>query len=171
MRLLSVASFVVVLVVPAAGQQLVDDFDSGLTSGAADDRFGSSCAPISDLDGDGWDDFVVAAENARNSKGQVYLFSGKSRKIIGSVSGKSVGDRFGTCVAAAGDLNGDSIRDFLVGCRACDGTWTDLGAVYVYSGTTMSLIRSHAGEGPGADRFGEGLSSFGDLDLDGVDDY
>jgi hypothetical protein len=156
--------------VSAAGQQLIDDFDSG-SPGAAQEHFGSACASLPDIDGDGIDDLLIAAKFARTDRGEVYVISGASRTVIESRHGRSTGDRFGTSIDALGDVDGDGIADFIVGVPFRDGAWTWLGAAYVYSGASASLIRAHVGEGIGADEFGDGVGCLGDVNADGIDDY
>jgi hypothetical protein len=91
------------------------------------DRLGRALAPLGDLDGDGFDDFVVAASgadhNGRRGSGSGYVIRGRGtwqnmiltrsswhRRIDGARSGQAVGGS-----AATGDFTGDGRTDILLG--------------------------------------------------------
>ena len=95
------------------------------------------------------------------------------------VDGDSPGDWFGYSVAAAGDLNGDGVPDFVVGAHQNEN-WgrrpaptAAAGYVRAYSGATgeglYTLHSSGSKNIDGSDdHFGYSVSSVGDLDGDGV---
>lgn len=78
-------------------------------------------------------------------------------------------DGFGARSAFAGDVNADGFADLIVGAYSNDENGTDAGKAYVYSGLDGSLLYSFVGEYAG-DRFGEAVSSAGDVNADGYDD-
>ncbi len=141
--------------------------------------FGHSVSGIEDLNGDGHGDFVVGVPSegvgASPEAGRVYVYSGRTGALIRShVSPnlKAFG-KFGFDVAGIGDLNGDGRGDYLVGASEehGDGVFRS-GRVYVFSGATGALIRSHAM--PGAEEnayFGSSLDAVPDLTGDGRPDY
>lgn len=87
--------------------------------------------------------------------------------------GTQIGERFGTSVATAGDLNGDGYSDVVVGApQAVVGGITQ-GAVYLYYGgpngigSTPDLVLSSGQQGS---EFGCAVSTAGDVNGDGFSD-
>lgn len=83
------------------------------------DAFGSSLSSAGDLDQDGSCDILVGAAGANhggiNDAGSVFIFSGATRALLYEKHGVGDLDQLGHAVALAGDVNGDSFQDFLVG--------------------------------------------------------
>lgn len=84
-------------------------------------------------------------------------------------TGHAAGDRFGTSVAAVGDIDGDGFPDFMVGAYLCDSTNLNACCATVYSGLTGAVIYTFTGDSA-EDRLGIGVSSVGDVDNDGTPD-
>jgi uncharacterized membrane protein len=86
---------------------------------ARDCGYGSSLACPGDLDADGTDDLLVGIprmprEMAVSPSGAVdIVLVGRNRTT--TLPGENLNSNFGYCVAAAGDLNQDGFRDFIVG--------------------------------------------------------
>jgi hypothetical protein len=59
--------------------------------------------------------------------------------LAGVIDGENASDRFGNCVAAAGDVNRDGYSDFLVGARLADAPLQDAGKVYLYLGSATGF--------------------------------
>jgi len=104
---------------------------------AAWDQVGESVAGAGDLNGDGRADLVVGAPDASNA----YVVFGKAPAT--SVDLAALGDQgfrmrgagwAGASVAGAGDVNGDSREDVLVGAPLFPGFGGDVGAAYVVYG-------------------------------------
>ncbi len=91
-----------------------------------------------DVDRDGFDDVIVGMPFSNT----VSVISGNTGNMLYTYT-NSVG-RYGY-VTGAGDVNGDGQADFAVGARLADGSLTDSGALYVYSGADGSLIQSFFG--------------------------
>ena len=68
-----------------------------------------------------------------------------------TINGVSAGDRSGSSVSNAGDVNGDGLADVIVGARDDDPNATDAGASFVVFGksttTTVELSDVEAGTG------------------------
>lgn len=115
-----------------------------LSGDNAGDWFGVSVSGIGDLNGDGVSEFIVGAQFAKRSDGQqtgaAYVYSGLTGSRMYSLYGNLADGRFGVSVAGGGDIDGDSIPDFIV------GAYTE-GAAYVYSGANGSLMSKLGGAG------------------------
>jgi len=139
------------------------------------DQLGSAVAALGDLDGDGVPELIVGAPQGASpapGPGKAMVYSGGSGALLLSLSGAMSGDRFGLSVAAAGDVDGDSVPDLLVGAPQGDatvGSATGAGYVKVISGSTGSELSSLSGTGLG-DRFGFSVAGLGDVNGDGFSD-
>ena len=83
-------------------------------------NFGYSVSSAGDVNGDGLDDLIVGAPN-HNFSGSTYVFFGKTDGTSVSVHnndgfaiiGAATGDRSGSSVSSAGDVNGDGLDDLI----------------------------------------------------------
>jgi hypothetical protein len=142
--------------------------------GGADSVFGYSVA-TGDLNGDGYDDLIVGAQNyGSGSPGAVFVWLSKSdgTGLPGSVSWSKVGTvstgGFGMSVAA-GNFNRDAYADVIVGAPYENGS----GKVYVYNGSSSlpsSTPSWTATCGSSGANFGWSVACAGDLDGDGYQD-
>jgi hypothetical protein len=91
-----------------------------------------------DANRDGWPDIVAGAEGTNAPSipgaGKVYVYSGKDGTELFQVHGDGVGDRLGTVVADAGDVNQDGYADVMSGAYWNDYGGHDSGTARVYSG-------------------------------------
>ena len=147
-------------------------FDGGGPQYAA---LGRSVAGAGDVDGDGFDDIIVGEPGAPSqggflSAGSAYVYSGATGGQLLRFDGEAAGDNLGWSVAVAGDVNGDSIPDLIVGAFNADpGGLSGAGSTYVYSGATGSLLHRIDGAAAG-DQFGFSVAGAGDVNGDGVPD-
>ncbi len=139
-------------------------------SGAlATDHFGVFVSRAGDVNNDGTGDFIVGAPQdigAGTAVGYATVYSGKDGAVLHTFVGDTPGDRFGTSVSDAGDLDADGFADVAVGASQFQvGT----GYLRIFSGKTGSTIRTLVGPGFG-DRFGSFTRLVGDVDNDNLPD-
>jgi hypothetical protein len=147
---------------------LIYQWDGQLT----DDHLGGSVSTAGDVDGDGFADLIVGATatdiNGSNS-GSAYVYSGATGLPLYQFNGQNSVSRFGYCVSAAGDVNGDGYDDIIIGAWSADDNVLNSGSAYVYSGDTGLLLHLFSGQSTN-DRFGYSVSGAGDVNGDGLDD-
>lgn len=138
----------------------------GEWSGEAEgDQFGWIARNAGDLDGDGRADFVTSSPSngaGGANAGKVYAYSTRSRELLWSRSGQP-GERLGTGVEAAGDINRDGVPDVIAGAPGGE-------VVYLYSGKDGTTLRTLTAPVRGAGFGGGAVTDLGDVNGDGYDD-
>lgn len=109
------------------------------------DEFGATSASVGDVNGDGIEDFAIGAPG----QSKVYVLFGDANGFPSNIDVNDLdgtngfvveqpsptGD-LGTSIAAAGDLNGDGIDDFIIGApNSRPGDLSQEGAAYVVFGS------------------------------------
>lgn len=142
---------------PAAAQFLEPDVEvvRQLDGAQVGDYFGWLTANIGDLDGDGLDEVVVGAIGHDAFAGRVVVFSGADGSELSSTVG-APSAAFGYGVGAAGDVDGDSIPDYIAGG----------GQTLVFSGADHSVLHDFSAQAG----FSDAVGGAGDLDGDGFAD-
>jgi hypothetical protein len=172
----------------------------------ADDKSGVSVASAGDINSDGFDDLIIgavygdAAGNAKSNAGESYVLFGKATPFAATVNlsdiaagtggfviyGQKANDWSGWSVSSAGDINGDTFDDIIIGAIRSDGA-TNLTSVagrsYVVFGkgsgfgAAIDLNSVATGVGgfviygeDGSDYSGNAVASAGDVNGDGFDD-
>ena len=172
--------------------QKISATHGGFTGTQNGDVFGNALAVLDDLDGDGTVELAVGAGQADDggpSRGAVWVLflntdgTVKAQQKISATEGGFGGaldddDRFGSALAAPGDLDGDGVADLCVGAVLDDDGSENRGAVWVLllnqDGTVKAQQKISSIEGgftgslDGGEFFGGSLGTVGDLDGDGV---
>ena len=142
--------------------------------------FGSQVSTAGDVNGDGFSDILVGArtfDNGQTDEGRAYLFlstpAGPRTQPSWSSVGDAAGERFGTSVAPAGDVNGDGISDVIVGAPEYTAGQGGEGRAFVFLGGDTGLDSSPIWE-EWVDRpeaaFGSAVAGAGDVNGDGYSD-
>ena len=171
------------------------DLASASFIGEAGDLAGDALAGVGDVNADGYDDFIIGADEndaGGGNSGQTYLILGRptvswtmgvslTTEADASFIGESAGDRSGEAVAGVGDVNADGYDDFVIGASQ-NGAGGDIaGQTYLILGRpTVSWTRgmsltteadaSFIGEAEG-DVSGHAVTGVGDANRDGRDDF
>jgi hypothetical protein len=172
--------------------------DSSLTSGSDidfhgendGDVAGSSVAGAGDVNGDGFDDILIGAptnDDGGSDSGKTYLIFGNSSgwdfdfplsNANASFYGENASDKSGYTISSAGDVNGDSYDDILIGAPNNDDGGIDSGKTYLIFGNSSGWAKninlssaeaSFIGGGPG-DYSGYSVAGAGDVNNDSYDD-
>ncbi len=130
----------------------------------AGDEFGWVARVVGDVDKDGVLDFVATAPSAEKGNGKIYVYSGKSAKLLFEATGNNA-ERLGNGASGAGDVNNDGTPDII--CGAPQGP--NGGGAYVYSGVDGKILHTLPSPKAGF-RFGYKVGSLGDINQDGHDD-
>lgn len=149
--------------------------DLVLTGEAMGDRFGTSVGTTGDIDGDGYDDFLVGAVHAGGDSGRVYVYhGGPGLDAVPDLvlTGEAAGDLFGISAATGGDVNGDGYDDVIVGAAGSDSMGTDGGRAYLYlGGPTIDEVPDVVCTSPIFNaNFGRSVGTAGDPNGDGYSD-
>jgi len=172
------------------------DEDVRILGKAGSDFMGRSVSGVGDVNGDGFDDFIVGADSnndgGSNNEGAAYIFFGASNltgtKDLGggasadvTILGKAAGDSLGIGVSGAGDVNGDGFDDIIVGAHLNDdcAAGINCGAAYIIFGASNLSGTKDMGNADedvkilgkaGSNQLGRSVSGAGDVNGDGFDD-
>jgi hypothetical protein len=166
---------------------------------ATNDYAGYSVSNAGDINGDGISDVIVGASRAdpsgRNYAGTAYVIYGKSGGLTDvdllsltatqgfKILGAANDDYAGHSVSSAGDINGDGIKDVIIGsyCASSSGGRSLAGTAAVIYGksgglTDVDLLSLTAAQGfkilgaVASYYTGNSVSSAGDINGDGISD-
>ncbi|MDB5472532.1 MAG: hypothetical protein JWR84_4092 [Caulobacter sp.] len=161
---------------------------------------GYSISAAGDVNGDGIADMIVSANGATTAAGAnagaVYVVFGTAAALPATVNlgaldgtngfrinGAAAGDQLGRSVSGGSDINGDGFADIVVGANYADNGGTSSGSAYVlfgHGGAFAASVDVASLNGANGFRFdgaaandytGRVLSTLGDVNGDGVDDF
>ena len=127
------------------------------------DQFSWIARGIGDVDGDQVSDVVTSAptygaNGGPVGKGRVYVYSGRSGKLLWSATGAD-GASLGIGLEGAGDVNNDGAGDVIAGAPGA-------GRAFVYSGRDGAVLLTLQPDSTN-ERFGQSASGVGDQNGDG----
>ncbi|MGZ0186567.1 MAG: beta strand repeat-containing protein, partial [Alphaproteobacteria bacterium] len=161
------------------------------------DLSGTSVSFAGDINNDGFDDVIIGAYGANTQTGEAFVVFGNAVGFAPNLAlsalngangfrlrGVDSGDRAGSAVSGAGDINGDGIDDLIIGAPYADlrGGFENSGEAYVVFGKTAAFAATvDLGTLDGADglqingidaggQLGAAVGDGGDLNGDGIDD-
>jgi hypothetical protein len=138
----------------------------------AGEQLGTILAFAGDVDRDGHADLIFGLPLAGAAgiwSGRALLRSGRHGGVQYEFAGLAAGDRFGSTVTDAGDVDGDGFGDVAVGAPFDDRGGADAGSITIFSGRDGAVLRTSFGPFPGAS-FGLVLDGGRDVDGDGRGD-
>lgn len=106
---------------------------------AQSDNLGWRVASAGDIDNDGYVDVIMGASwvdptPLRPNVGRAYVHSGRTGELLMTMDGEAPNNRFGVAVSGAGDVNGDSYDDVIVGAFHNHTPAPEAGRAYVFYG-------------------------------------
>lgn len=137
---------------------------------ASFENLGTVVISPGDMNADGFDDFIIGSSGADpttlTDAGRIEIFSGADGSSLLQINGTADDGFFGASIAGLGDIDGNSVPDFVVGEPGRNGF---SGRVYVYSGLSGTILFQK--DGTTGDECGSAVSTGGDLDGDGTTDW
>ena len=143
------------------------------------DQYGTRISTAGDVNGDGFDDILIGSPRGVEQTGIVQLFlggeGGLSSEAVWTYEAETHSGRFGTGLAAVGDVDGDGFDDVMITAPFEDGTaGANAGRVYLFRGSAVSGLHEEPElvlEGDEAGMvFGFSIAALGDLNDDGYGD-
>ncbi len=128
----------------------------------------ASLVNLGDFNGDGFPDFAVGEPGFNSTTGRVRLFLGgplADTTADLTLTAPTTGERFGTVIGAAGDVNGDGFADAIVGVNSGGHAYLFFGGQSL-NGTVDLTYTGVSSEGFGANA----VIGIGDFNDDGFDD-
>ncbi|SDH39378.1 FG-GAP repeat-containing protein [Dyadobacter soli] len=149
-------------------------------SNQAHAEMGYSVSSAGDINADGFSDIALGApfyDKGQPNEGVVFIHFGSPKGIkpnpAVTLEGNQFEAHFGSSVALAGDINGDSYSDLIVGATEFDQGQLNEGAAFVYPGsangidpnkvTVLQMNQSISG-------MGTSVAGAGDVNADGFSD-
>jgi hypothetical protein len=151
------------------------------TSGTGQNfNLGYSVASAGDINHDSYADILVGVpyfDSGLAAEGRVFVYLGTNIGPVQTDWNYQVGQGgalFGLSVASAGDVNGDTYADVIIGAPYEDHSETDEGRVYVFLGSSTGLSSTPTiilEKDQSFAAFGSSVASLGDINGDGKSDF
>ena len=174
-----------------AAQTALSTAEASFLGETTDDYAGRAVAGAGDVDGDGFDDILIGAnDDPAGNAGIVYLVAGRASGWVqdaplanadASFLGTDPGDGLGRSLSGAGDLDGDGLDDFLIGAPLSNASLPGAGSVFVFLGRAGGFDPDTPATDANAWVHGNSPSDWmgsdsqvagcGDVDGDGFDDF
>ncbi|PZQ48681.1 MAG: hypothetical protein DI551_00945 [Micavibrio aeruginosavorus] len=170
----------------SAGDLINLDFTSigsvSVISDTINNNFGYSISAVGDINGDGFDDFIVGNDSSATGNNHSYLVYGSASGVptslvtgpyVTTTSGYFSGNYYGeSIVAGIGDFDGDGIQDFVVGHWGASVNGFQSGNAAIVSGATAATGDNvQFVNGTNADKqIGYSVTGAGDFNNDGYAD-
>lgn len=143
-------------------------------------NFGTSVAQAGDVNGDGFDDVLIAAplfDNGEADEGKVFLYYGTATGVSATAAwtyeSNQINAQLGSSISGAGDVNNDGYDDVIIAAKLFDNGQIDEGKVFVFYGsvTGLSATPNWTKEiNKTNNYFGYDVADAGDVNNDGYDD-
>lgn len=166
-----------ILIYHGSDTGLVDMPDRIIEGASANAHFGVSVAGIGDVNGDGYDEVAIGADQhsaGQLNEGRVAVYRGSNTgitTILNDLFSNLDGARLGFSLSELGDVNGDGYADLMAGAPTFTGTLTEQGCVWLWHGSPIGLNTPQLLTGATINaRFGQCAAGAGDLDGDGYSD-
>lgn len=129
------------------------------------DQFSWIARSLGDVDGDKVKDVVTSAptygaNGQQFGPGRIYVYSGKTGKLLWTQTGQTATESLGIGLEGAGDVNADGIPDVIAGAPGTN-------KAYVYSGKDGKLLLTLSPGTTANEGFGRSASGVGDQNGDG----
>ena len=151
-----------------------------IESNSALSRMGASVALAGDVNNDGYSDVIVGSPdytNGQTNEGRAQVFHGSAGGLTAAAGWWHESDQInaheGWSVGGAGNVNGDTYSDIIVGAYLFDNGQTDEGRVFVFHGSFGGLVATPtwtAESNQAGAQFGYSVACAGDVNGDGYSD-
>jgi hypothetical protein len=143
-------------------------------------NYGIAVACAGDVNGDGYSDVIVGAEdydNGNTDEGVAFVYHGSSTGInnvaVTTLESNQDLSQFGFAVSSAGDVNGDGYSDVIVGAYLFDNGEINEGNAFVYHGSAAgvsNIVATTLQSNQSLSDYGISVKCAGDINGDGFSD-